>query len=230
VHGVSPKAFEHRSTASRVAGYLRRQISDGVLKPGDRIIELEVSAALGVSRSPIREALLVLSQEGLVTTLAYHGAVVSRLTKERFEQLLRFRLMLEDFAIVSAVNNADDDDILAFRKHIALIRQASKKGDPLECVEADLYAHQHLIALANNVFLEQSYMETIGLMRMYIRMACMYYKHAEELADEHDNFVDALLARDTERARVIMREHIEHGFEDAYATLEAIPLGGTRQC
>ena len=214
------EALERRSTASRVAEYLRRRIADGVLKPGDRIIELEVAAALGVSRSPIREALLVLSQEGLVTILAYHGAIVSRLTKERFEQLLRFRLMLEDFAITCAANNADDDDILTFRKHIALIRRASKKGNPLECVEADLYAHKYIISLAKNAFLEQTYMATIGLMRMYIRMACMYYRHAKELADEHEQIVDALLAHDTERARIALREHIEHGFEEACSALE----------
>ncbi|HEV3157909.1 MAG TPA: GntR family transcriptional regulator [Candidatus Baltobacteraceae bacterium] len=221
MHDISRNAFEHRSTASRVAEYLRRRIADGVLKPGDRIIELEVAAALKVSRSPIREALLLLSQEGLVTILAYHGAIVSRLTKERFEQLLRFRLMLEDFAITCAANNADDDDIRTFRKHIALIRQASKNGNPLECVEADLYAHKYLIGLAKNVFLEQSYMATISLMRMYIRMACMYYERAEELADEHDQFVNALLAHDTERARIVMREHIEHGFEEACSALDA---------
>jgi len=220
MHDISRNAFEHRSTASRVAEFLRRRIADGVLKPGDRIIELEVAAALGVSRSPIREALLVLSQEGLVTILAYHGAIVSRLTKDRFEQLLRFRLILEDFAITCAANNADDDDIRTFRKHITLIRQASKNGNTLECVEADLYAHKYLIGLAKNVFLEQSYMETISLMRMYIRMTSMYYEHAKELADEHEHIVDALLSRDTERARIVMREHIEHGFQAAYAALE----------
>jgi len=220
MHRISRDTFEHRSTANRVAEHLRRRIADGVLKPGERIIELEIAAALEVSRSPIREALLVLSQEGLVTLLPYRGAIVSKLTKARFEQLLRFRLMLEDFSVVCAVNNAADNDIRAFREHIALIRQAAQTGNFLECVEADLRAHSYLIGLSGNAFLERTYTDTISLMRMYIRIAGMYYRHIAELADEHEQLIDALLARDVERARAVMRKHIEHGFEEAHATLE----------
>lgn len=213
-------ALKHRSISDRVAEYLRQSIFDGGIKPGERIIELEISATLGVSRSPIREALLLLSQEGLVTILPYRGAIVSRLTKEVFKQLLNFRLMLEDFAITTVANSAGDDAVEILRKQITSIRRSSEEGNFIECVEADLHAHKCLIGLAGNIFLEQAYTETTSLMRMYIRMTSMYYQNTKELADEHESIIDALLAHDTERARMLMRKHIEHGFQEACSTLE----------
>ena len=124
---TSRKPPARSSTTDRVAESLRGRIADGDLAPGQRIIELDVSHDLGVSRSPIREALLRLVEEGLVTILPYRGAIVSPLRRERLVELLEFRLVMERFAIERMIERAD----LIFATAQPLIEKKSKPGRPV---------------------------------------------------------------------------------------------------
>ncbi|HEV3155850.1 MAG TPA: GntR family transcriptional regulator [Candidatus Baltobacteraceae bacterium] len=212
--------LNRRSTSDHVVEHLRRQITEGTLLPGERITEVEIAATLHVSRSPIREALHTLSEEGLVTIIPYRGAIVAKLTRDRFEQLLRFRLALEEFAIECVINVASDDEIKGFRTHIKDVRETARSGSLSECSAASLRAHEYLIALAKNIFLEETYGRMINLMRMYVRATSIHYKNSHELADEHQAIFEALLERDLGRARALLREHIIHGFNETVNELE----------
>jgi DNA-binding GntR family transcriptional regulator len=210
----------HDSLADRAAEYLRRLIADGDLKPGERIIEAEISAALGVSRSPVREAIIRLAQDGLITILPYRGALVAHFTRERCKQLLDFRLALEELAVKLIIEHASDAEIRALLEPINQLRAISASEQLSESTHLHFFAHEQLIALAKNDFLAQSYQATAVLMRLYIRMTSMqHYQCTQELIDDHERIVHALLARDADRARALMREHIEHGFEAVSATL-----------
>ena len=124
--------MERISTAARVADLLRERISAGEIEPGSRIVELDVARELAVSRSPIREALLKLSEEGLVQILPYRGAIVVALRREQIKELLEFRLALERFALERLLESRDAAALAMLREHVV----ANLRGDPCEGFQA----------------------------------------------------------------------------------------------
>lgn len=208
------------STSDLVADYLRKRIENGPLRPGKRITEPEIAEALGVSRSPVREALLQLSKEGLVTIVPYRGAIVSKLQRDRFNELFHFRLNLEEFAIARVVELASNAQIENLRTYVERIRKAAAAGDSVRCVDADLRLHEYLVSLSRNSFLRRTYGEMLSLMRLYIRLTATHYENLSTMADDHEALIQALFERDVRRARKLLRDHIEYGFQAALTKLE----------
>jgi DNA-binding GntR family transcriptional regulator len=207
-----PVAFDRSSTASRVADYLRAQIGAGSLAPGARISELAVSAELGVSRSPVREAIAQLAQERLVEVLPYRGAFVRGLDADRLEDLLEFRLSLELFAVARAVAVATPEDFDRFEASVEEIRTAARRKQRERAIEADLRSHEGLIRLARNEHAERAFGAIVHELRLYIRMTTSQYARLEELADEHAALLRALRNRDGALAESLLRAHIMHGY------------------
>ena len=211
--------LERVSTSDQVLHYLRKRIASGALQPGARVVELEISRALRVSRSPIREALMRLAQEGLVTIMPYRGAIVTKLDPSQLTELFDFRVALEEFAVARVIQVAGDAAIEKMRRQISRIRKAASAGDRAGAIEANFRQHQLLIALAQNSLLERAYAEMVAQLQLYIRVTSAYYERIEELAEEHERLCDALIERDVEKARQILRLHIEHGFGNALREL-----------
>lgn len=211
---VTDRQAQKRSTAARVAAVLRERIGSGELSPGSRIIELDVAGELGVSRSPVREALLKLSEEGLVTILPYRGALVVPLRRERLLELLEFRLALEHFALERLVQRADAAAIAELRVHLAAMRKALGDGDRLRAVDEDLAMHRTLISLAGNALVERAYESLLAQVRLYIDLTSATYERADDLAGEHEMLLDAIERREFLMSRKLLDAHIMHGFDE----------------
>ncbi|MGR4064307.1 MAG: GntR family transcriptional regulator [Vulcanimicrobiaceae bacterium] len=211
---TSRKPPARSSTTDRVAESLRGRIADGDLAPGQRIIELDVSHDLGVSRSPIREALLRLVEEGLVTILPYRGAIVSPLRRERLVELLEFRLVMERFAIERMIERADDFTIANVRERVRAIGGALLAGNLRDAVEADLETHRAIIGSSGNELVKKSYEGLLAQFRRYIRLTSSHYERVGDLADEHEAILEAISKRDVATARALMEAHITHGFAE----------------
>jgi DNA-binding GntR family transcriptional regulator len=210
--------MDRASTATRVANVLRERIVNGRLAPGARVVELDVSRELGVSRSPVREALLKLSEEGLVTLLAYRGAIVAPLQRERLTELLEFRLALEHFALDRLVQRADVRVLDKLRKHVRAVREALSDGERQRAVDADLTLHRAIVAMAGNALLERAYDGALAQIRLYIDVTSARYERAEDLANEHDALLAAIERRDAATSRALLDAHITHGFDDLFST------------
>lgn len=206
--------FERASTAVRVATVLRERIAKGELAPGSRLIELEISKELGVSRSPVREALLRLAEEGLVEILPYRGAIVVPLDKARLAELLEFRLALEHFALERLVQRSDRDQLARLREHVKKLRIAIGRGDRQSMVDSDLAMHREMIALAGNALVERAYESLLVQIRLYIDVTSAQYEHSEDLAIEHEAFFDAVERGEYLMSRKLLDAHIMHGFDD----------------
>lgn len=215
---MSAGAFARASTAERIAGLLRDRILDGTMLPGSRIVELEIARELGVSRSPVREALLRLEAEGLAAIVPYRGALVTPLERERFAELMEFRLALERFALDRLVERLPDGTIAQLRGHAAALREAVTGRDRRRAVDEDLSVHRAIVHLAGNALLERAYDELVAQIRLYIAVTSARYGRIDELADEHDALIDAIERRDARAARKLLDSHVAHG-------LEAVPLG-----
>lgn len=208
------QTFERASTAMRVAGILRGRIASGQLAPGSRLIELDISRALGVSRSPVREALLRLAEEGLVEILPYRGAIVVPLDKARLAELLEFRLALEHFGLEKLVEKGDRAEIGRLRHHVKKLRDAIARGDRQETIDADLAMHREMIAMAGNALVERAYESLLVQIRLYIDVTSAQYERAEDLATEHEAFFTAVERGEFLMSRKLLDAHILHGFEE----------------
>jgi DNA-binding GntR family transcriptional regulator len=207
--------LDRSSTANRVAAKLRARIADGTIGPGERLNELSLAAELGVSRSPIREALAQLAGEGLVRVVPYKGTFVTALSSERLEHLLDFRLALEQFAVRRAIERATPQDLARFEQLIHQIRTQAKRGNFQGAVDADLRTHEYLIELSGNSLLMQTYRAMLGELRLYIAQTSRHYKGIDELATEHVALLAAMREQRVDDETMLITAHITHGFNRA---------------
>jgi DNA-binding GntR family transcriptional regulator len=207
--------LERSSTAKRIAAVLRQRITEGAIEPGERLNELSLAAELGVSRSPIREALAQLAGEGIVHLVPYKGTFVTALSEARLQDLLDFRLALEQFAVRRAIDRATAEQFDRFQGLIDKIAERAKAGDLNGAVDADLTTHEYLIEMAGSSLLAQTYKAMLGELRLYIAQTSRHYESAAELATEHAALVKAMRAKRGDEAVRLITDHITHGFTGA---------------
>src|SRR5262245_19267788 len=121
--------IQAKSRREHVLDQLRDAILDGELKPGDSLIESDLATALKVSRAPLREALQILTVEGLVENIPYHGSTVRLLTPKDIEELYSLRGALEAFAIERIIEHNDPQTQDTLRQIYEAMRQAALAGD-----------------------------------------------------------------------------------------------------
>lgn len=193
---------------------LRRQILRGELKPGERLMEISLAKKLGVSRTPIREAIRKLEHEGLVVMIPRRGAHVAEITRQELNDVLEVRLCLEVLAIEKAVERMKEADIRKLKRAEAEFAELVERDDVdlTELGEADEHFHdviyegtgnRRLIQILNNLR-EQMYR---------FRVEYMKTKNIRQtLVDEHDAIVRAVEAHDKEEAVRLTRLHIDNQY------------------
>jgi len=207
------------STTGRVSTYLRDAIASGAIAPGDRIRETAVSGQLGVSRTPVREALAELARDGLVHVEPYCGAYVARLDAARLEHLVEFRIALEQFAVERAIRHAGAHDFDRVAACIDRLDERATAESFDAAIEADLEVHALLIEIAGNPLLAATYSSLLNELRLYIRMTSAHYASMRDLSLEHAALLTALRARDVDAALTLVRSHILHGHDAALKEL-----------
>ncbi len=191
-----------------VASALREQIFAGELAPGSFIDEVALCERLAISRTPLREALKVLSAEGLLRHEPRRGCFVNQVTEQDLDDIFPVIALLEGRCAFEAARNASDADIAALdRLHERLQTHAQAKR--ITDYYATNYAiHEAIITLANNRWLAQS----IADLRKILKLARLQQLHApgrlEQSLNEHLTIYAALRARDCEGADAAMRTHL----------------------
>jgi DNA-binding GntR family transcriptional regulator len=196
------------SLHQQVAATLREQIFSGVLLPGNLIDEVALCESLKISRTPLREALKVLSAEGLLRHEPRRGCFVSEVTEQDLDEIFPVIAMLEGRCAYEAARNASDADLAALSVlHDRLTRHADA-GRIQDYYATNLQIHEAIIMLANNRWLAQS----ISDLRKILKLARLQQLHApgrltQSLA-EHLSVYAALKSRDSEGAEAAMRTHL----------------------
>ncbi len=200
----------HQSLHDEVAEMLRELIFAGTLAPGMFLDELRLCETLQISRTPLREALKVLSAEGLVRLEPRRGSFVREVTEQDLDDIFPVIAMLEGRCAYEAARNASDTDITALATlHERL--QAQAAADQITEYYATNYTiHEAIIALADNRWLAQ----VIADLRKILKLARLQQLRApgrlEQSLGEHLAIFDALRKRDSERADAAMRQHLLH--------------------
>lgn len=203
----------HNSLHDQVATTLREQIFAGTLTPGSFIDESALCASLKISRTPLREALKVLSAEGLVRHEPRRGSFVNQVTEQDLDEIFPVIALLEGRCAFEAARNASDADIAALDLlHERLKRQA--KARRINDYYVTNYAiHEAIISLANNRWLAL----VIADLRKILKLARQQQLYApgrlEQSLSEHLTVYAALRARDCEGADAAMRIHLMHQHE-----------------
>ena len=189
---------------------LRGAILQGDVRPGERLTEMRISQALGVSRTPVREAIRRLTKEGLIIAPPHRGAEVARINPKHLQDVLEVRRALEELAIETACARIRDDGVRQLRQIHTRLREAMKAGDPDRVAAEDEAFHAALYAFTEN---EELVSLLENMRRQIFRFRFEYIKDRQEwsaIVKEHGNIIDALAARDTAKARAVMSAHISH--------------------
>lgn len=188
---------------------LRKAILKGELKPGERLLEIQLADKLGVSRTPVREAIRKLELEGLVRMMPRRGAVVAEITVGDLEDVLEVRTALEALAVRKACLLITEEELRELKKAANEFKRCLDEGENvLACVEADIAFHEIIYGAAHNLRLQQmlqNLREQMYRYRLeYLKDRSMYKK----LVEEHDAIRRALKKHDMAKAASAMRDHI----------------------
>ena len=142
--------LQHDTLLARVTNRLRKLILTNQIQAGERIKQDEIAQLLGVSRTPVREAIRQLETEGLITTLPYKGAVVASVNKEELEDIYQIRIALEAQATKLACENMTEKDIQALEQIVAKMNLDSSEERAEKALEINRSFYKYLFALSGH--------------------------------------------------------------------------------
>lgn len=209
-HNLKVNMNEYLPLRDVVFNTLRQAILKGELEPGERLMEIQLAERLGVSRTPIREAIRKLELEGLVLMIPRKGAEVARISEKSLRDVLEIRRSLEELAIELACQRMTEEEIDELDKTQTSFRRAVASQDVMLMAETDEAYHDIIYRGTNNNRLVQI---INNLREQMYRYRLEYIKDADKrqiLLIEHDNILKAIRGRRVAEAKAAMREHIDN--------------------
>ncbi len=189
---------------------LRKEILTGILKPGDRLMEIHLAKRLGVSRTPVREAIKLLEQEGLAKMVHRKGAVVSEITKKHLKDVLEVRKAVDALAIELACERMNEEEKESLRIACKEFEKAIQTKNVRKIAEADVRLHQIILMATRNERLVQL---VANLAEQLFRYRFEYIKDVgihEQLIAEHKMMYESILAQNPVEAARAVRLHIDN--------------------
>ncbi len=189
---------------------LRQAILKGELEPGERLMEIQLAERLGVSRTPIREAIRKLELEGLVLMIPRKGAEVAKISISNLRDVLEVRRSLEELAIELACQRITEEELEALKVAQEKFAEAIKKGNAIQIAQNDELYHDIIYNSTKNAKLVQV---LNNLREQMYRYRLEYIKDEDKrqiLLIEHDHILKALTLRHVQEAKQAVREHIDN--------------------
>ena len=189
---------------------LRHAIITGEFAPGERLMEITLANRLGVSRTPVREAIRKLELEGLVTMIPRKGAQVAKITEKNLRDVIEIRCVLEEFAASLAcerITDEEKDEMKALHRQFV---QSAKTHDILDIVEKDEQFHDAIFKATKN---DRLITIINNLREQFYRYRMEYVKDIEQhsiLVKEHEELMTAIFHKDSETAKQIMHTHLKN--------------------
>ncbi|NRO99041.1 FCD domain-containing protein [Paraburkholderia sp. NMBU_R16] len=172
-----------------------------------RLDEKELAEALGVSRTPVREAMTLLEQEGFLRTVPRRGVYILRKTKREIVEMIHMWAALESMAARLATLRAADEDLARLRRLFDDFGETAAADQVEEYSEANIAFHQSLVELSDSPVLIETVKNIFMHVRAIRRMTIARSDRASRSIGDHMRIIEALEARDTERAERLVRQH-----------------------
>ncbi|HVI41660.1 MAG TPA: GntR family transcriptional regulator [Anaerovoracaceae bacterium] len=211
---IKRKPIEKRPLyREEIGNAIRDAIASGDLKPGDRIVETQWAKDLGVSQSPVREAIRELEMMGLVENIPYQGCIVRKATKQDMKDAYRVRMYLEMLGIQDAVDGATEDQLKEIYKILKEMEAEAKKNAFNSYTKKNEQFHEKIIEVSQNRLLirlwKQSHIQDSTFFGTQLSDRSL-----EELAIRHKVLYDAIEARDVKRAQEAIYQHFQELIEE----------------
>ena len=187
---------------------LRQAILRGELKPGERLMEIQLANKLGVSRTPIREAIRKLELEGLVLMIPRKGAEVAKITEKNMLDVLEVRRALEELAVKLACERITEEEIQELKDAADAFQKTLSEKDITKIAEADEAFHDVIFKSTGNDRLIQL---LNSLREQMYRYRLEYLKREEyhsQLLEEHQQIIDRITRKDQSEAAELIDRHI----------------------
>ena len=185
LHRIVPRTY-----GRDVAASLRSAILDGTLQSGAPLVERRIAEEMGVSRAPVREALRVLEEEGLVVTFPYKGTYVRQVTPRTVDEILSLRTVLEGFAAERALPRLADDHGQRVQQLLVEMRGAAAAADEDTLVELHMAFHRTFYELAEHTLLMQFWTIMETQLRLYDRVHQQAYPSLDQYVHAHVDIAD----------------------------------------
>lgn len=192
---------------------VKGMILSSTFHPGERLSEMRLSQLIGVSRTPLREALMLLEAEGLVIGRQNSGYSVVHFEPEAIRNLLVAREGLDAYAAEVACRTATDSDLDRVKAVMAEIEEADRRHsgasrDPARELELGLKVHEVIVAATANPALQDMTRRLYEQLRVALWLEVLWIDSWDDSVEQHRAIVDAVVARDVPRAVEAAREHI----------------------
>lgn len=210
MNGMQNHMDEYLPLRDVVFRTLRQEILTGELKPGERLMEIHLANRLGVSRTPIREAIRILELEGLVTMTPRRGAEVANITEKNLRDVLEVRRVLDALAASLACDRITDEEKEQLRAACDTFAKATETKNVTTIARADVALHDIIIKAAGNERLAQ----IVGnLSEQMYRYRFEYIKDVskhQSLIEEHRIIYESIIKQDKETAAKAVKMHIDN--------------------
>jgi DNA-binding GntR family transcriptional regulator len=203
------RPIKKKSAEVEAADVLRNHVVGGGARPGERLTEVRLSEALGLSRTTIRTALHQLANEGLVVQVPYTGWAVTSLTSADAWELYTLRGSMESLAARVLTETLDADKEAQLNRALDALADACKRGDEVAVVDRDLGLHKMVVALSGHRRLMEQYRLIEQHIRLYLIWSDRLMSSHDDIIDTHRPIVEAIVTGKAKRAESILRDHNE---------------------
>jgi DNA-binding GntR family transcriptional regulator len=222
-HGLFLGPIRYPRMADQIAASIRDTIANGTLSPGTHLLEVEIAQEMGVSRVPVREALMQLEQEGLVIRKPNRGTFVTELTEKMMREVCSLRGLLEGFAVRQAVKRLSEEDFAHLSALMKDMVSAANRRDFSRVLDCDYQFHAAIVRAAGHELLEETWRATDAKVRVYLSATNLMHTDLKTIVESHKATLEALQTRNPERASMAMSRHIESSLPPLVARLFSKP-------
>lgn len=209
-----------QNLAEQIANRLRRDILRGKLAPGDSVKERDNAMELGVSRTPLREAIRILAKEGLIELRPARSPIVSTPSVKQISDEVEVLLAVEKMSGELACHRASDADIDAIDAIVSEMADRFDTADMLEMFEIDMSFHAAIAKASHNIPLAEIHSTFLARLWRARYLSAIQRRNRERVIDQHTGIVDALRARDTEATRSAIDKHLRNLAHDILSVIE----------
>lgn len=202
---------ERKSLGQDVFEYLKNAIIDQTIEPGSRLVESKISEMLGISRTPLREALHKLEREDWIEKTPSGGFQVVSLTIDDIEETFGIRSVLEAYAARLAAENCREKDLIPMEKKLLEYQKCLEKKNSDELQKINTEFHDLLYGLSGNPKLIKMINQLRAQISMFRQIILKQGKYAVESNDDHFRMLDAIKKRDGDLVEQLVRAHIIKG-------------------
>ncbi|MGL4282510.1 GntR family transcriptional regulator [Eubacterium aggregans] len=199
---------------------IRNAIIQGELKPGERLMEVQLASEMGVSRTPVRESIRKLELEGLVCMIPRKGAYVTHMSIKGLQEMMQIRRALEILVAELAAKNATEAEIEKMRKSNRGFEESAMKNDEEGIINYDVAFHETMYQSAKN---DRLFQMIHSLREQMLRVRVEYVHNIDDkkpLIGQHESIVENIAKHDVKEAGRVAGYHIENAEADMMEVLE----------